>query len=285
MLRLLQTIDRRYLYALLLLSVMVPFFVSFQLPVAITSTTQKLYNAIEQLPPHSFVLLGMDWTAGSRGENRPQSEIILRHLMARHLRFAMLSFADPQGATLSEELAQQLQKQYGYQEGVDWVNFGYRVDMVNWLKAFIQNVPGQVKADLHGTGVSQLPVMQGIHTAHDIAMVIDITPTASYQTYIQFLSQPMHIPMGVGLTAVMAPEAYNYVDSGQLVGMMAGLTGAAEYQALFAKQYNPQLPLHSRVNQYSNANSIAHLLIISFILIGNIAMLLEKRRLMARGRR
>jgi hypothetical protein len=277
MLRLLQSLDRRYLYALLLLSVTLPFFVPFQLPVAVTPATKKLYDAIERLPANSFVLVGVDWSAGSRGENRPQTEMILRHLMARHLRFAILAFSDPQGATLGEELAKEIAPQYGYIEGVNWVNFGYRVDMVNWLKAFIQNVPQQVKTDVRGVPVASLPVMQGIRTARDIAMAIDITPTASYQYYIQFLTQPLHIPLGVGLTAVMAPEAYNYVDSGQLVGMMAGLTGAAEYQALFARQYDPRLPLHSRVNAYSNANSIAHLLIITFILLGNVAMFLEKR--------
>ncbi len=287
-LRMMQTIDARYLYALLMLSVALPFFIPFQLPVVVTPETEALYDAVENLPANSFVLVGIDWNAGSRGENRPQTTVILRHLMARHLRFALLDFSDPQGATLGEEIAHELQGQYGYQEGRDWVNFGYQVDMVNWLKSFVLNVPGQVQTDSSGKPVASLPVMQGIRTARNIPLVIDITPTGSYQTYIQFMAGPYRnsMKMGVALTAVMAPDAYNYLDSHQIVGLLAGLTGAAEYQSRFAQEYDKGLLLRSRVTRYSNSSSSAHILIICLILMGNIAMILERRqraRLHAKG--
>jgi hypothetical protein len=282
LLRLLQTVDRRVLYALLLLAVTVPFFVPMQLPVVPSPETKALYASVEALPPGSFVLVGVDWSAGTRGENGPHTTALLRHLMRRHLRFALLCFSDPQGKTLGEETALQLQPQFGYHEGADWVNLGYQIgtNMDNYLKAFVLDIPAVGKTDIHGTPLSQLPAMAGIHTARDIRLLVDITPTGSYQHYIQFVQGPYGdtLKMGAMLTAVMAPEAYNYLDSKQLAGLAPGLEGAAEYEALYARQYDPGAVRGSRVTQYSNSSSFAHLLIIAFIGLGNVAMLLERRQ-------
>src|SRR5579862_152885 len=113
--------------------VSLPFFLPFQLPVVVQPATEDLYDAVDQAPEGSFVLFGIDWGSSTRGECGLETIAIMRHLMRKHLRFAMMGFSDPQGATLGEEAAISLQKQYGYQEGRDWVNLGFQVDMVNYL--------------------------------------------------------------------------------------------------------------------------------------------------------
>jgi len=276
-LRFLQEVDRRFLYALLILAVTIPFFLPLNLPNVPSPPTIALFNEIENLPPNAFVLLGVDWSAGTRGENLPQTEMLIRHLMKRKLRFALIDFADPQGKLLGEEIAQRLQGEYGVQEGVNWVNMGYRTsDMINVLKAFEQNVISAVPTDVNNRPLASLAVMQGIHTAHDISMVIDVTPSTTYQAFIQFLGGPYHIPMAAAMTAVMVPEAYNYFDSRQLVGMIPGLQGAAEYQRLFEEKYG-KIPGTTSTQQFSNSLSFAHLLMILLIILGNVAMILERR--------
>src|SRR5437879_3251405 len=104
LLRFLQTVDRRFLYALLLLSVTVPLFLNISLPFPTSSQTDKVYDAIEALPPNSFVLFAVDWSASTSGENRPQTEALMRHVMRKHLRFAILAF-EPQGKTLGQAIA------------------------------------------------------------------------------------------------------------------------------------------------------------------------------------
>lgn len=270
-LRVLQEVDRRFLYAALLLTVMVPFFINIRLPVPISAQTDKLYTAIEDLPPNSFVLFGVDWSAGTRGENGAQTEALMRHLMIHKARFALLAF-DPQSKTLCQRIAQRLAPEYGYKEGVNWVNWGYRPagNLENYLKALVQDVPNTVGADIHEVQVRTLPVMAGVQSAKDIAMVLDVTPSTTYQSYIQFVTQPYKIPFGVAPTAVMAPETFNYLDSGQVVGMLAGLQGAIEYEQ--------KLGVVGKATRASISLSFAHLLIIGFILAGNLAMLLERRQ-------
>ena len=275
-LRLLQTVDRRWLYAMLLFSVTIPFFLKIRLPVNVSPSTQTLYDKIESLPPGSFVLFGVDWAAGTRGENGSQTEAMMRHLMKRKLRFALLAF-DPQATTLSQKIALRLQTEYrrehpeyGVEEGVTWVNWGYKVDQVNFIKAFAQDIQKTVSTDTHNVELSKLSVMQHVSSAKDITMILDVNPTPTFQNYIQFLQQPYKIPMGLAPTAVMAPEAYNYLDSGQLVGMLNGLQGAIEYEQLMG--------VVGKATVGSNSLSLAHLVIIFLILMGNIAMILERRQ-------
>ena len=80
-------------------------------------------------------------------------------------------------------------------------------------------------------------------------MILDVNPTAGYAIYIQFMQSPFKIPMGLAPTAVMAPEAFNYLDSGQLVGMLQGLQGAVEYEQL--------LNVFGRATRASNSLSSA----------------------------
>ena len=292
-LRFLQTVDRRLLYALLFLTVAIPLLHPivvptvvlgrgplgwlhptfalrpFVLPVTVSPSTLMVYDEIQSLPPNSFVLLAPDWAAGSRGENGPQTEALMRHLMKRHIRFAMVSF-DPQGPIISEAMAKRLQDQYGYVEGVNWTNLGFKVDQQDFLKAFVLDVRGAAPQDYNGKPVASEPVMAGIRSAHDIRLVIDISASDSYTYFIKFMQGPYkeNLKMAAALTSVMAPEAENFVSSRQLIGCLVGLKGAIEYEHL--------LGVSGTATAANASLSAAHVLIIFFIVLGNVAMLLER---------
>jgi hypothetical protein len=134
----------------------------------------------------------------------------------------------------------------------------------------VRDIPTTVTADVHNTDIRTLEVMKGIKSAKDISLLLNVNPTDGYQAYIQFVQTPYKIPMGLAPTAVMAPETYKYLDSGQLIGMLNGLQGAIEYEQL--------LGVIGRATVDSNSLSFAHMLIISLIILGNVAMLLERRQ-------
>jgi hypothetical protein len=71
----------------------------------------------------------------------------------------------------------------------------------------------------------------------------------------------------------MAPEQYPFLDSGQLVGLLTGMKGAAEYEKLVGA---PALATRGMLGQ-----SAAVVLILVFIALGNagqLATLWGKRR-------
>ena len=265
----LQTVDRRFLYAMLLFVVAAPFFFTVKLPVNISSQTQKFYDAVEELPAESFVLFSADFGAGTAGESKPQAEAVMRHLMKKKLRIAIIAF-EPQGKALGQKMAEDLGKEFGRVEGTHWCNFGYKTDSENYLKGFVQDIQTTVSTDIHGKPLRELPVMQGVQSGKDIKFLIDIAPSGIYETYIKFVQGPYKIPMGLAATAVMAPEAFNRIDSGQLVGLLGGLQGAMEYEKLNGKP--------GKATRAGVSSSMAHLLIIAFIILGNVAMILERRQ-------
>ena len=76
--------------------------------------------------------------------------------------------------------------------------------------------------------------------------------------------------MAAGCTSVNIPRFVTYLQTGQLVGMTGGLPGAAEYEKLidyFGKGREGMAP-----------QSIAHLIIMFLIIIGNIAFIAEQRK-------
>ena len=76
--------------------------------------------------------------------------------------------------------------------------------------------------------------------------------------------------MAAGCTSVNIPRFVTYLQTGQLVGMTGGLPGAAEYEKLieyFGKGREGMAP-----------QSIAHLIIMLFIIAGNIAFIAEQKK-------
>jgi len=68
----------------------------------------------------------------------------------------------------------------------------------------------------------------------------------------------------------MATSFFPFLNSGQMVGMVAGLKGAAEYEKL--------IEIPGRAARGMDAQSIAHLVMIGFIVLGNIAYFMGRRR-------
>ena len=68
------------------------------------------------------------------------------------------------------------------------------------------------------------------------------------------------------MTAVMASDAYPFLQSGQLSGLIGGLKGAAEYEQLINHRDRAFIGM--------DAQSITHILIVIFIIFGNISFFL-----------
>lgn len=265
-----QTIDRRITYIILAVVVVIPMFVKMHMPTAVTQQVEGVYDAVQAIPPSKIAILSGDWESGTMAENLPQTEVLMRHLFQRNIRFAILPFA-PQTTTLMEDTAERLAKEYHKRYGVDWVNWGFRVvPMFTFLKSLAKDVPGTVGHDYQGTPLSKLPVMRGIKTIQDIGFVAQITPTGSLGVWISFIQSVYGTPLAYAPTGVMVPQGYNPLDAKQIVGMLPGLVGAAQYEELL---HHPGNGLH-----WSNSLSFAEMLMVVLIALANIGYFVTKNR-------
>ena len=265
----LQTIDRRIIYAVLLVFIIIPLAYPIQLPNYPAKQSQDFYDTVQRVgadpaSAHKIVIIDGQWSPSTRGENQWQAEAIVSHLMQRHLHFATIAFDTQNQTIMQEEVVGPLAKKYGYVYGRDYVNWGYRpfTAFIPTVKGLAYDIPKTIKKDYHGTPVGDIPVMAGIHNRGDVAALIDITPVESAEVWMGQFENGSNPPFLFAPTAVMAPTYYPYLDSGQMSGMLTGIKGAGDYEGLIHTQ-----GFGARA---AGALSLVYLLIIVLIILGNV---------------
>src|SRR5215212_2452369 len=153
-------IDRRWIYALLFLCTLAPLVFGWRLPLFVTEDARDLYQVVEKLPTNRIVLLSCNWEAGTKAESQPQTVALARHLLRRHIPFAMLSVAYPTSPQIAQDAVTQAIREEGHGTyGVDFCNLGYRVMITPWLQALARDIPSAVSTDWHGTPLRELAMM------------------------------------------------------------------------------------------------------------------------------
>jgi hypothetical protein len=268
--RLLGRLDRRLVYLGLFVFTLVPLVLQWDLPTPGSKPVRDLYEVIETLPKEKIVFIGIEWDAGTQPESRPQMLAMARHMIRRGIRFAMLSVGYPQSPQLSHDVVEEavrLEKaEDRFQYGRDWVNLGYKELTRPWLLAFVQDPRNQIKADWKQRPLSEtfLAQLSGFGRERDIPVFIDVTGQRTIEEWRPLL-YPRGVKVGLACTAVMAPEQYPFLANGQLVGMLTGLKGAAEYEQL--------LKYTGSASRNMAGQSFAHLYIILLLVLGNLSIL------------
>ena len=157
------------------------------------------------------------------------------------------------------------------QYGVDYVNLGYRAGGENGISAFANDIPKTFPKCFRGQNVATLPMMQGIKTAKDFDLIITVSSgTPGTAEWIRQVRDPMGVPLASMVVAVNVPTITPYIQSKQVIGLVAGLRGAAEYEKLM------QAPGLGAAGM--DAQSFSHLLILTLVILGNVGYLMTDRQ-------
>lgn len=262
----LMQIDRRMLYSILAVTMVGAMMSRVVIEPEVTPAVKSFYDTIEALQPGDMVMVSSTWSAGTIAENQPQFEAVLKHLMRKKLRFTVISFS-PAARDISHRLARRLTREAGYEEGKHWAHFGYSPDIILAIKGMGEDIAQTIRQDVRRVPISQLEVMQGVKSLKDYKLVVDVTPSDTLGAWISY--RPPNLAIVYCPTSVMAAEAYTFLDSGQIKGMITGAKGAYEYEYL--------LGIVGLGTRFINGIQFSHVLIILFILLGNFAMWMNKR--------
>lgn len=265
----LQNIDRRVIYVILLVVLVVPLLKPIGIPLSVNETTRTIYNIIEGLNPETdVVLLSFDYSPGGSPDVHPQAVVIVEHLMRRGIKWVGVSFWDA-GPMYAEQIMTKYEAQ-GAVYGVDFVNLGYMAGQETAIKNFGDNPKGAFERDFRGNRVADIPVMAGINAITDFAYTIDfVSGNPGFQEWVRQVQGPHGIKYGVGIVTVSVPQVIPFIQSGQVQGLLQGLRGAAEYEVLIGAPGAGAAKM--------DAQSMGHMVIILFILVGNIAFFLDKK--------
>ncbi len=278
----LQNIDRRVVYMIVLVLIIIPLFIPFRFRIEPEEPVKRVYDKISALAEDDqdkIVLIVTDWDPQVKAELYPQVQAVVRHLMEKRVKFAVVTLL-PTGVEYSKVICQDAQKEYnttykGNNQdivyGEDWCHWGFLVGGLYGVRNLAGDIPGTLKADFEGTPIQNLPMMEKVKNIRDISYVLHTTGAPLLVLWLQFFQLEDYRPeMASGCTSVMIPENYRFYDSNQITGLLGGLRGAADYEKLIGFQ--------DRATEGMDCESLVHFLIMALIVLSNTGYLIEKRR-------
>lgn len=229
-------------------------------------------------------MVSTDWTPQTEAENAPMTVALIRHAVARKLRVVVISFYN-ESIPLANLCVMQVIEEFNSQAKTEAekVVYGRDVVLLGWVPPPIvpilgmgQSITGVYKVDYYGASTDTLPIMKGLGSYDDIGLICAVSGGSSPQWLIQFAQPRFGVKVGAGVTAVMAPDLYAYIESGQLSGMLSGMKGAAEYENLIEEKYH--VGGQQRALEGMGAQSIGHLLIMALVIMGNVGYFVTRRK-------
>jgi hypothetical protein len=267
----LSRMDRRIIYLTVVAAVVVPLFLPLRLPIQVTAPVKELYDVIEKLPERSVVLISIDYDPSGAPELQPATLALMRHCFRRNLRVMVMGLWAPGVPLGTRALEQVARLEYKKEYGVDYVNFGYRPGGAVTLVNLGRDIHDVCRQDIYGTPVQDIPMMHDVKDASDIGLVITMSMgVPGSDQWIWYYQARYRGNLATAQTAIGAPRYYQYLQTGQLVGLIGGMKGSAEYERLVGQPGLATVGMDSQ--------STAHLLIIGFVILGNLILWHEKRR-------
>lgn len=270
----LAALDRRWLFCLTFVVVGLPLMTGIVLPQKVSPMVENVFNAIEKLPEGSRVLLPLDFDPSAEGELEPMANAFVRHCAERKHKIYFMTVW-PQGVGMVQRQVANLKKEYDYEEGIDFVNLGFGPGEDGAIKSVVSDFSGLYDADQKGTPLSQIPMMDGVDSVKQIPLIVNVSAgDPGLKQWIQYAATPHDsIEIVGGTTGVQASAMYPYIP-GQMIGMLAGLKPAAEYETLLFEKY-PHLadrPESNLAGIRMTSQEAAHFMLIAIIILGNIVM-------------
>lgn len=268
-------IDRRWIFLMIALAVLIPFLKPLRLPLTITKPARDVFEAVEAIPPEGPpLLISTDYAPSTAPELDPMLYAMLRHCLATKRRVMLLALY-PQGAGMAQAGLDFVLPEFPEaKSGEDYVFLGYQPGVQAVVMSIGEDIEMAFPTDAYGVPIDSLPMMKNIRNYDDIALVVDLAGSSIPITWVIYAVARYNQDLGVGVTAVSAAQYYPYLNSGQFVGMMGGLKGAAEYEKLIVKHgYSDERQI---ATIGMDAQSISHLVILALIIIGNIAFFASK---------
>ncbi|MCP4631445.1 MAG: hypothetical protein GY855_00855 [candidate division Zixibacteria bacterium] len=275
-------IDRRWIYLLLGLSVLVPAFYPFEVPVSVTPEVKSVYEFVDKLEAGDYLFLGIDYDPSSMAELHPMSKAIIAQCFSKDVNLIISSLSQ-NGPGMAEQIINEIAGRYRKIEHEDYCFLGYKPYPALVILNMGMNFQVTFPRDYGGTPLDSIPIMQGIKNYNDCKAVIAFTAGNVADMWIAWANARFGIPLALGVTGVMASDYYPYLQTGQLFGLLPGMKGAAEYESLFMKGLkkadpnDPSLGEKRAATESMAYQTTSHIIILVFIIISNIGFFLSRK--------
>ena len=278
-------IDRRFIFLLIGLSVLIPLLKPgwVNIPIKITSNSKIVFDELNNLKAGDKVLVSFEYGASTKPEIHPMSVAVLQHLFANEVKVYTVPLW-PEGLMMAKFALEEVLSSNLFQveEHIDYVSLPYKAGGEIIIRGIATDMRSIFTQDVNNILLKDIPMMNNVNNITDFDFVFDLSAgVPGNAEWVQFACDEYNIPLSSGCTSIMVTDAIPYVESGQIRGILAGMPGAAEYEQMVFKYLNESknIPVNpGKATSRMSAQSIAHLLMVIFILFGNISYYLIRRK-------
>ena len=263
------SVDRRWIYTILAISVIIPAIWNMQIPVTLSSEVQDVYDFVGTARDGEVLFLAIDYDPSTMAELHPMAEAIMRQVFSQGGRLVMSSlsqFGPPMASALIEEVAEKM----GKVSGEDYAFLGYKPYPAITILAMGTDFSVPFPVDYYDVPLVEMSLMDNVHNFDDVLGVIALCGGSAAEMWITYGNAKFGVPLALGVTGVMASDYYPYLQSGQLFGLLPGIKGAAEYEQLTNCTDGDGL----RGIPYQTTS---HAVVLIFIVITNIAFFAKRK--------
>jgi len=258
-------LDRRVIFILVALATAIPLLFPVNLPISVSPRVRAAFDTVDKQPAGGYVLMSLDYEPDIAAELQPMSISMLRHCFRKGLKPVILTLY-PAAPGLIERALNEAADAEGKKRNEDYVFLGYKSGSQSVILGLGESIRTMFPTDFWGTPLDSIPMMRGHNSYADFPLVINMAGSRIADYYIQIAATRYRRPLVLGATAVMTTDYYPYLSSGQILGLIGGMKGAAEYEVLNNLVGNGRRGM--------DAQSVVHVLIVILVIVGNLALLL-----------
>ncbi len=267
-------VERRWVFLFVGVALVLPYFMSISLETKVSPEVAGLFEAIKELPPGSKVLMAYDYDPPSAPELQPMADAAMAYAFKKDIKVIIMGLwpQGPQQANLS--LARALEEPEvaakNLRYGTDYVNLGFQSGNEFVIQSMGSSFRGMFPRDVNNTPYDEIPLLRGVENFNNVDLVVNWSSGyPGTKEWVQIAVDRFRVKVGAGNTAVQAPEMYAYLNAKQLVGLVGGMTGAAEFENATQEPGRATVALLSQL--------FSHAVVIAFIIIGNVALFLGRQ--------
>lgn len=279
----LMKLDRRWVFLFMAVVCVMTYLIPFQIPIIKTKEVKSIFNFIDTLKEGDVIYLAIDYDPSSLAELHPMAYAIAEQAFRKKMKIIFSALSQNGPGMVDQTIrdltdSMKLDKTYNgvlfmgreIKNGIDYTFLGYKPYYALVILGMGQNFRIPFPSDYYNTPLDSIPMMKKIKNYDQVKCVVALESGNIADAWVIYGQGRYNFPLAFGMTGVMAADYYPYLNTGQIFGIMGGLLGAAQYESLAD---NP-----GRAMDGMRVQVFAHIIIILFIVLGNVGFLLSRRR-------
>jgi hypothetical protein len=218
-----------------------------------------MYNLINSLPEGSIVVMATNTGVNKYPETGPGFVALTKHIFERNCKILFWGIHEEAGYISGLILDSfSFDKEYG----VDYARFGWIPGLEVGIAAVADDMHGVLSADIFGTKIEDLPIMDNVNTAADVDLLVCGSTSNEHDLYVKHWVSAYGTRMIVNSIGLTISNVIPFYEAGQVKAYLNGQIGGAEYEV---KSRSPGDGVKSL-----DVQSLGHLMVLIFIALGNI---------------